>query len=176
MLLAGFEVWFEPGIAPHSFVTFLPPLAYFISHYLLLIRRKRIAEIMLWLFLAGMLTSNYASRRDLIAGIDFSDLFAQTSAYDGIVRGKRIMVVGNDPGLYRFNSLGGGFLDWELSREYFEHPEYFENMIRLNNAFVEDPPEVVFDTRNLMQGVFERLPAVERRYRKKGATYWLINN
>lgn len=172
LLLAAVEAWLEPGIAPHAFITFLPPLAYFISHYLLLIHRKWIAEFMLWLFLAGILTVNYTSHKGLIKGTDFSGLFAPVSPYEKSVRGKRVMVVGQDPGLYHHNSLGGGFFDWELSRNYFEHPEYYENVIRMNSAFAEDPPEAIIDENNLMPAILDRLPAIARQYRKEGAIYW----
>lgn len=172
LLVAGLEAWLEPGIAPHSFITFLPPLAYFISHYLLLIRRKRIAEFMLWLFLVGILSANYAGRKGLVKGADYSGLFAPASRYADTIHNKRVMVVGHDPGLYKDNSLGGGFFDWELSRMYFEQPNYYEHVIRVNNAFAEDSPDVIIDERNLMPAVLERLPAVKMKYRREGTVYW----
>lgn len=172
LLLAVIEAFFTPALAPHAFITFLPPLAYFISHYLLLIRRRRIAEVMVWLFVGGILTVSYATRKGLAPKVDFSGLFARVSTYEDTIRNKRVMVVGDDMGLYRRNSLGGGFLDWPLSRRYFEHPEYYEHVIRMDNAFAEDPPDAIVDEANLMPAVFERLPAVRRNYQKKGVIYW----
>lgn len=173
LVLAAIEVWLEPGIAPHSFIIFLPPLAYFISHFLLLVRRKPIAELMLWLFVVGVLFIGTTSRLGLIPGVDYSQLFVGDSAYDKSIRGKRVMVVGEDPGLYRHNSLGGGFYDWELSRDYFEHPEYYEHVIRMNRAFEEDAPEVIVDKEGRMEAVLDRLPAIQERYRKEGILYTL---
>lgn len=171
VLLAAIEVWLEPGIAPHSFITFLPPLAYFISHYLLLIRRKRIAEFMLWCLLAGILTVNHGCRDGWWKGVDYSGLFAPPSLYEETMKDKRIMVVGHDPGIYRLNSLGGGFFDWELSRAYFEQPEYYKHIIRMSNAFAEDPPEAIIDEQGLMPAVLDRLPAVKAQYQKEGKIY-----
>lgn len=172
LLLAVVELFLEPGLAPHSFVTFIPPLAYFISHYLLLIRRRRIAEFMLWVFVAGVFSVGYAARTGLVSGVDYSGLFAPSSVYEETIRDKRVMVVGDDPGLYRYNRLGGGFFDWSLSRAYFEHPEYYEHVIRIHNAFAEDPPEAIVDEVNLMPAVLDRLPAVRRLYRREGKVYW----
>lgn len=173
LLLAAIEVWFEPGIAPHSFIIFLPPLAYFISHYLLLIRRKPIAEFMLWFLIGGILFIGVASGKGWIPDVGYSGLFVVPSEYERVIRDKRVMVVGDEPGIYRNNSLGGGFYDWELSREFFEHPEYYEHVIRMNHAFEEDAPEVIIDKENRMEGVFERLPAVRQRYVKEGKLYKL---
>lgn len=173
LLLAAIEVWFEPGIAPHSFIIFLPPLAYFVSHYLLLIRRKPIAEFMLWFLVLGILFIGTSSRQGWIPGVDFSQLYVGNSVYDAAIRDKRVMVVGEDPAIYRHNSLGGGFYDWELSRHYFEHPEYYEYVIRMNRAFEEDAPEVIVDNENRMEAVLERLPAIRQRYVKEGNLYRL---
>ena len=100
-------------------------------------------------------------------------MFVGPSEYDKSIRGKRVMVVGEDPGIYRNNTLGGGFYDWELSREYFEHPEYYEHVIRMNHAFEEDAPEVIIDKEHRMEAVFERLPAVRRLYQQEGNVYKL---
>lgn len=173
LLLSAVVVWFEPGIAPHSFIIFLPPLAYFISHYLLLIRRKQIAEFMLWFLIVGVVATGISVRKDWIPGVDYSGMFVRPSELDGEIRGKRVMVVGEDPGLYQHNSLGGGFYDWELSRQYFEHPEYYEHVIRMSRAFEEDAPEVIVDKENRMEAVLERLPAIRQRYQKEGNLYRL---
>jgi len=172
LIVAATEALLSPGIAPHSFITVLPPLAYFIGHFLLLIRRKRISEFMLWVFIVGILGGSYAIRKGFIQGTDYSRLFATASPYQERIKGKDVMVVGHDPGLYRYNSLGGGFFDWDLSREYFEHPEFYEHVIRMNNAFNEDPPEVIIDERGLMPAVMDRLPMVARHYRRDSTTYW----
>lgn len=173
LLVAAIEVWLEPGIAPHSFIIFLPPLAYFISHYLLLIRRRPIAEVMLWLLLLGVPFVGTATRHGWISGVDFSRLYVGESEFSQSIQAKRVMVVGEDPAIFRGNTLGGGFYDWELSRHYFEHPEYYEHVIRMNRAFEEDAPEVIVDPDNRMKEVFDRLPAIRVRYVREGTLYRL---
>lgn len=55
LLFSFIQVLVARQVSPASLVLFIPPLAYFISHYLLLIRRKWRAVLMLWLFLGGFL-------------------------------------------------------------------------------------------------------------------------
>lgn len=174
LIFSSIVLLLEPAIVPHTLMIFLPPLAYFISHYLLLIHRRRIAEYMLLLFVAGVLMVNFAARNGKIQQVDFSGLFAAPSPYASQIKGKRVMVVGDDIGLYRWNSLGGSFLDWELSKDYFRNPDVYENIIKLNDAFAEDPPEAIVDELNLIAPLFERLPRVRKMYRKEGAVYWRI--
>ena len=126
---------------------------------------------MIWIFIGGMLMTNFAARQGWINEVDYSRLFPIPSRYSDQVRGKRVMIVGRDEGLYMENSLGGFFLDWELSHGYFEGPGTYENIIKMNDAFVEDPPEVIVDELNLMEPILERLPRVKMHYKKEGSVY-----
>jgi hypothetical protein len=84
------------------------------------------------------------------------------------------MIVGNDIGLYLKNTLGGYFLDWELSQVYFKDPGSYESIIMINEAFAEDPPDVIVDEMKLMEQVLDRLPRVKKLYRKEGDVYWRL--
>jgi len=171
LFLAMIELVVTPKVTPHSLMTFLPPIAYLISHYLLLIRRKWIAEFMLWMFISGILVVQLGSRQNWITNVDYRALFPQASRYEEI-KDKRVMIIGEDWAIYKSNSLGGSFLDWELSRSYFEQPEYYENLVKINDAFVEDPPEVIIDELNLVDPVLSRIPAVKSRYSRSGVFYF----
>lgn len=171
--VAALELFLHPGLVPNNFITLLPPLAYFISHYLLLIRRKRIAEFMVWLLIAGLLSVNYASQEGRISSVNYAGLFPAPSAYQGSVRGKRVMIVGSDMGLFAENQLAGGFWDWPLSKPYFEHPDYYENLIRIHSAFQKDAPEIIVDELGLMPPILERLPRIQKMYQREGSIYRL---
>ena len=174
MTVAALQLALAPEIAPHSFMTFIPPLTYFICHYLLLIRRKRIAELMMWILLAGVLTTSNLAWHMAISRIDYSGLFPKASPYDAVISNKRIMIIGDDMALYKRNSLGGIFLDWELSRRFLEEPDTYENVIRVNDAFADDPPDVIVDERGLLSPFFRRIPHLRKTYRKEGVIYWRL--
>ncbi|MDZ4716682.1 MAG: hypothetical protein SH819_14545 [Cytophagales bacterium] len=176
MIVAIIELFLARVITPHSFLTFIPPLAYFISHYLLVIRRRRIAEFMLSVFLIGLMTVSLAAYYKKITGIDYGELFPKTSPYEGRITGKRVMVVGEDMALYKANSMGGCFLDWNLSRRYFEEPDAYANIIRVHDSFTRDAPDVIIDEAGLMGPFLERIPSVKKSYRKEGAIYWRVSN
>ena len=51
-----------------------------------------------------------------------------------------------------------------LLEDIFEHPEYYENVILVYEAFRRDPPEVIVDPQNLMQPFLDKIPEIKSRY------------
>ncbi|MGB4975067.1 MAG: DUF6427 family protein, partial [Cyclobacteriaceae bacterium] len=176
LLFALIQVLVARQVSPASLILFIPPLAYFISHYLLLIRRRWRAEVMLWLFLGGILSVNLLSRGGRIEEVNFERLFPKTISSFGQIKEKRILVLDKNLNLYQNNSLGGYFLDWELSAPVFTDLTKYDHVEIISSCFNEDPPEVIIDKNNLMKGVIQRIPSIGREYRKEGNVYRKINN
>lgn len=171
-LVIGFiEIGFTRELTPHSFITFVPSLAYFISHYILLIRRKWIAEVMVWLFLLSTIGVSTAARLNKIKSIDYTDLFVKASKYKSFIKKKKILVVGDDYAIYENNQAVSHFLNWSLSKEIFETPEYFESVILVQDSFERDMPDIIIDEHGWMEKFFLRLPALSAQYEKSGFLY-----
>jgi hypothetical protein len=165
---------FTRELSPHSFYVFLPILSYFIAHYLLLIRRKWIAEGLLWFFMGGVLCLCLFARYKKISRIDYSNMFVAPSKDN--IKDKKIMSLGNDINHYQYNTMSGGFLNWNLSKQVFEQPDYYENILMINNAFKSDPPDIIIDEKNLMEAVMKRIPSLRNQYRRQGTQYIKISN
>lgn len=163
-----------PELTPHSFYIFLPPFAYFISHYLLLIRRKWIAEIMLWIFILGIPLTNQLARHNRMSGVNYAALFPAAPGDE--VRLKKVMVLGENLGVFKDNAMAGYFLNWNLSKEIFEEPDYYDHLAIIDNAFRQDPPQVIIDERNLFGRVLDRIPALQGKYRRDGIYYFQVSN
>ena len=176
-LIIGFiEVALTRELSPHSFITFVPPLAYLISHYILLIRRKWIAECMMWIFLLSTIGISTGARLNKIKPVDYSGLYPKDSKYESFIKGKKILVVGKDWGIYKKNKPSSFFLNWDLSKEILEHPEYFENVVLIQNSFEEDKPDIIIDEKGRMKEFFIRLPALKKQYEKSGFMYFFSPN
>ncbi len=171
LLVALVETIITRERTPHSFYTFIPPLAYFISHYLLLIRRKRIAEGMLWVLIIGLVTMSWAARTGRIKAIDYTGLFPYKSTYQSVIKDKRVLVLGDDLGIYNQNRLASCFLNWNLSKDIFEHPDYFQNIILIDQSFQKDAPDVIIDKGDLMKQVLERIPRLKAQYKRERDLY-----
>lgn len=168
------HIFIAREVTPASFLPSIPPMAYFISHYLLLIRRRWIAELMLWIFLSGIMSVNLLSRNGLIPAVDFKPLLAKPGHYDPEIRSKRVMVLGEGYGIYIHNQLGGHFFNWDLSHALFENPAAYKRLEAIAISFEEDPPEVIIDDNNLMEDVMDRIPNLRLKYRREGSRYiWI---
>ena len=163
--------------SPHSFLTTLPSLTYFISHYLLLIRRRWIAETMLWIFLGGILAIGHLARLDRISAINYAQLRLPVSQVDEKTEGKKLMVLGRDITLYRHHALASYFLDWSLAEETVTDLSYYAHVLKVEEAFRTHPPDVVVDLESAMPAILNRIPALQKRYRRDGSTnhYYRIN-
>lgn len=171
MLFAFVQVFISRELTPHSFIIFIPSLAYFISHYLLLIRRKWIAETMLWIFIIGLLSVNLLSKAGQLKRIDYARLFPKEDVHSSQVKSKKILVLKEGLALYKENTLAGYFLDWKLAGEVFRHPEYYENVVMVEKSLRENPPDIIVDPEDLMKSYLERIPALRVNYKREGDLY-----
>lgn len=176
LLFSIVQVFVARQVSPASLVTFIPPLTYFISHYLLLIRRRWRAELMLWLFLIGLLSMNYFSKKNQIESIDYSDLFPVDGVYDQSIKNKKVMLLAPGWSLYRQNALGGIFFNWELSKNIFDDLSRYKNVEKVASSFETEEPEIIVDEHNYMQQVLERIPELKKKYRKEGKIYRKISS
>ncbi len=174
LLFGVMEVYFTRIRTPQALIVCVPPLAYLIGHFFLLIRRKWIAESMLWIILVGTVTMSSLAVRNLIPSIRYSDLFLQPVAGTEL-NGKKIFVLDNSLSAYLSNKPSGFFLEWSLFRMVFEEPGYYQHVLAVAKAFEKDPPEIILDPNNLMPGVLKYLPDLQARYRREGERYVRIN-
>lgn len=174
LLIAIVELILSGKMTPARVITFAPPLSYFTSHYLLLIRRKWIGEMMLWMFILGIVASSYLARYERIPAIDYGSLFPKESIFGNRINGKRVLVLGSDWALLKTNRFASYFYDWRLSEPIFTQTDDFENIVLIDRSFAQDQPEVIIDKNNLMENVMNRIPGLKKRYYRQGDLYILI--
>ncbi len=171
LVVAIIEIALAGKMNPQRVITYAPPLAYFTSHFLLLIRRKWIGETMLWIFIGGIIMIGYLARYERIKAISYKNLFYEGSEYADLIKGKRVLVLGNDWGLYEANRLATYFYDWQLAQDVFTNPDYFENVVLIDQSFAQDAPDVIVDKENLMAKILERIPRLRKEYTRQGDLY-----
>lgn len=167
-------IFFSRELTPHSFIILVPSLTYFFSHYLLLIRRKWLAELSLWIFVGGILTMSHLARHQYIEAINYSKMYLSHSMYMNKVSGKKVMVLGDDLPLYKNNQVGGYFVDWSLSSDMFAGLDRYVHVEKIDELFRKFPPEVIIDEDNLFPSVVSRIPALRSRYKKENNIYFLV--
>jgi hypothetical protein len=166
MVFAVIQIFFSKGVRPQSFITLIPGACFYISHFLLMIRRRRFAEINLWILLIGVVSISYLSRYQKISSVRYDRLIVEDRSRYVDARQKKLLVLADDMAAYRNNQFASPFLNWNLSQEVFEHPEFYENVIRVKDSLLNDPPEVIVDPKNLLEPYLKRIPELRKHYRK----------
>ena len=128
------------------------------------------AEFTIWAFIISITTIMYLARYNRIVSVKYDALFPKQTAYDKIA-GKRVAILGTDWGLFQNNKMATGFYDWKLAQPVFKELDYFDNVVRIDKAFTNHPPEIVVDEGDLMKEVFERIPKLRRQYTREGNLY-----
>ena len=163
------EIWLTAFRTPQSFLVCAPPLAYFLNHYLLLTRRKWIAELLLMVLFTGLIVVNSLSVRNWFAKkIDHSAMFVTDIKAD--IVNKKVLVLDDDVSLYQKNKPSTYVLDWALAKLVFENASY-QNIVTVDRMLSEDAPEIIIDPENLMEKFWPSIPDWKKKYKKEGNIY-----
>lgn len=160
--------------SPSVFVVFAPPFAFFITHYLLLIRKRFLAEIAFSIFIIGIIGFNFA----LLYHTFGLEGYINTDAYlinqtPGTFDKQRILVLGEDISPYKNARAASPFLNWKISKPIFKDLEYYDNLALIYNGLINDPPEVIIDPNGIFPNIREKIPALKKAYSKKDGYYHL---
>jgi hypothetical protein len=173
-LIAIVQLFLAGNMRPQTLLPLIPPFSFFFTHFLLLIRRRKFAEINLWVLLVGIVSVAYLARYNKINGIQYDLLLVKETPSE--IKNKKILVLDENPSLFMQNTLAPACVDWLLTKELFEQPDYYENVLLVNKLFQTDPPEVIVDPKKLMEGYFVHLPELQKQYQISPEGYRLISN
>jgi len=170
LVFAFAQALYSKDLRPQNFVTMIPAVSFFITHFLLLIRRRKFAEMHLWILLAGTVFIGYSARYNYWESIRYDRLLVpeQTSPDEH----KSMLALDDDWSIYRYHPLASPFLNWDLAEEIFLHPEYYDNILQVFEGLDADPPEVIRDRNDLLKPFLNRIPELKKRYYKNGIYYY----
>lgn len=169
LLFSVLFVFYSKDLRPQTFIVFIPGLSVLLTHFFLLIRRRKFVHLNSWILFGGIVSIAYLARFEKIEFIDYSRLWVNEASAD--LRSKRILVLGDDLDLYRANYLATPFLNWDLSQEIFRNPDYYRNVTWVYRSFQKDPPDVIIDQEDLLGDFFNRMPTVKSEYVRTGDRY-----
>jgi hypothetical protein len=169
MIFSVVQILLSKDFRPQSFITLIPSLSFFITHFLLLVRRRKFAEMHIWLLIIGIVTMSYSARYNLWDRIAYDNLLVPESK--STFEGKRVLTLDADYSFYRNNELASPFLNWNLSKEIFGEPGYYENVIIVYRGLNSDPPDIIRDKDNQLKPFFDQIPKLKGMYSRNGIYY-----
>lgn len=161
--------WISHSRTPALLVLFVPVVAFFISHFFLLIRKRFITEISFLLFFIGILTIHFSTLfqwNSVAPWLNYEKLIVQDTPWDGLVANKKILYLGDDLSVYKSAALATPYLSWELASLQLTSPDYYDNLMSIFEAFHEDSPEVIIDTKGIMNDLFAKMPTIAAQYKE----------
>jgi hypothetical protein len=168
MIFSFLHLLFAKEIRPQSFITLLPSLSFFMTHALLVVHKRKFAEMGIWILLLTTVCISYLARYDVLDSVDYSRLVVKD---EKLRQGQRVLVLDNGSNVYKQHALASPFLNWNLSNEIFSAPDYYENVIKVHKGLTSDPPDIIRDSENKLKPFFERIPELRRIYNKEGIFY-----
>ncbi len=155
-------------LAPMQFVPFVPCIAFFCVYFFTTFRKQWRAEVLFLLFFGGVLAIGYQAVASNTPTGQLANLRLKPAALPAEIRGKRIIVLGDALSEYQNNYPATPYLNWNLARYDLERLDNYDNVINILHNFEQDPPEYIIDRQNLVPKLFQRIPALERRYQRVG--------
>ncbi len=168
MIFSFLHLFFAKNIRPQSFITLLPSLSFFLTHSILVIHKRKFAEIGIWILLVTTVCISYMARYDVLP-VDYSKLMVNDEKL--LAPAKRILVLDNGVDVYKNYELASPFFNWELSEGIFSAPDYYENIIKVYQGIKNDPPDVIRDREDKLKPFLDRIPELKKMYVRQGIFY-----
>jgi hypothetical protein len=158
-----------PYLAPMSFLSFVPPMAYFAVFYFENQRKSWLAETAFGLSFALMLLLFYQGLLSLIPGAQLGQLTSlrvQKTSLPAAIRNEPILVIGEDLSAYRDNRPATPYLNWDLAQYDLKNLDNYQAVVHVFDNFRNDPPTFIIDREQVVSKLFQRIPALAARYEK----------
>lgn len=170
LLLAVLTFYFTRRFSSYQIFIMVPALAFFVSHYFLLVKNKYVREISFLVFLITTLWINYAYLYKFNHGIvpeGYQNLILKpVKNFPFEMKHNKVLVLGENKAYYRNNRLATPYLNWNLAKKDFADLNNYKNLNHIYDNFVKDMPEVIVDEENIVPELFARIPSFAADYRK----------
>ena len=168
LVMAFISVSLMPFLAPMFFVVFVPPLAFFVTNYFLLFKKKFwIAELIFTVSAVVILFVFYQGNSSAsgFKATRLENLRVRTALLPDYIVKKKIIVIGADAGEYKDNYLATPYLNWNLAKYDLENLDYYDSVISVLGHFRADPPDYIIDKKNVVPKLLKRVPQLAEKYR-----------
>lgn len=168
-LLSGFlALMMTREVSTYQLIFFVPSVAFFVSHYLLLIRHWLFAEISAGLIVILVIFNHLVISYEWFHVdrlVSYESSIVRSSPLASITKDKKILVLGDGIHHYHLSSLATPYLNWELSQIQLKNLRFYDNSAEVFVNLSQDLPEVIIDLENTVSEVFSLMPTIASRYK-----------
>ena len=162
------SILISPELSPSDLLYFIPPSAFFLTHYLLNLQRRIVRFILPITMVAALVIYPWVMKT-AISGLLVEKEVPQSSG--------KLMVIGDDLSQYIGYEMASPFIDPYLGKKSLEGLDYYGGAAQIHNNIITSDPDIILDQWGVVPQLFERFPVIEKRYEKLHAgEYRKISN
>ncbi|AZQ62406.1 hypothetical protein EI427_09200 [Flammeovirga pectinis] len=168
VITASLSIIFSQYTASFQLILFVPSLAFFCTHELLLIRRGIFAESTLWVYCSLLLAIMYTTAFDILPKkieSPYSNAWSKTISFGDEI-GKSVLVFGTNYDYYQDKKLATPYLNWRVCQNYFSNVDSYDQLRVIYNEFDQDLPETIIDSNNQGEQILDFLTIIKDKYER----------
>ncbi len=169
LLSAICSVLLSPELSGTEVILAIPSAAFFITHFLLLLRRRWTRALLPTLFILGI----------LLYPVVWMEYFAKDEYFvreNSAYKDQRILLIGDHFSVYEGNKIASPFFDEFVSRKRMEGIKYYADATKIYDTIEAANADIVIDDWGYFSKMKEIFPLLNSRYRKEGNIHTKINN
>jgi hypothetical protein len=169
-IAGSFVLMIKPIVGLSDLILFVPPVAYFITQYFTLSRKKVLSEISFLIFIfltSGLSYLAFFEHSTVSEYVSYEPLKIQKNRYDNITRGQKLWVIGDDLGLYKSSSVASKFYSLATYNELFAKGENNKEVISLvYQDLIENEPSIIIDLHGVLPKLISAMPRINSEYER----------
>ncbi|MDX2306599.1 MAG: DUF6427 family protein [Microscillaceae bacterium] len=185
LIISFLTMFISSKISSYSFILVIPAIVFILSHYLLMLRNTFYKEAIYMLILLSSLYFLFstlyktplkinipiASWTRFEISVSTDKLLVKPHPKSDLIRGKRILVLGNALGNYQGARVASPYLNWRLAQRHIDNIDrYFNIKTRVYSNIFDNPqkdiPEIIVDVDGTAPVLFRHLPLAAQQYEK----------
>jgi len=164
----------ENPITHYSLVVYLVISTFVAVHFISLFKRTLYIILLNLFIIVGPFVSLWSATHNWFPQFDIkAPSLESNKAYQSIIKNKSIMVLGSAKDLYTEAKLAGPFYDWGLSKDFFAHLDYYDNIVFLHKQLRHAKPQVIIDLENIWPTIEKQLPLIAKEYYQVQSNVWV---
>ncbi len=153
-------------VSPFQFISIVPVLAYFITHFFSIAKTKLAQNVLGYSLLLIIPLIGYSWTFYLLNDNSFSKYKLENSATHAIPDGEKVMVLGSDLAPYQNTNMASPYLNFRLTEIYFDKMGERKRKIRFYQDLKKEQPEIIIDEAGVFDEWIDDLPKIKPLYSK----------
>jgi hypothetical protein len=151
-------------VSPFQFISAIPVLSYFITHFLTISKKKWAQNIIGYGYFLIIPFIGYSWVFSLSKDNSFNSYQINPYKNTGLPEDKTVMVLGNNLQPYQNSTMASPYLNFRLTEMYFGKMDDMERKIRFYRDLKKEKPDIIIDDAKVFDTWIQDLPKIKPLY------------